>query len=110
MISENFKLKNENIEKIFRDKILSLYLWHKIKTMPTLFTIFGLCFFFYSEEHLPIHIHIQNGDGRAKFNVEPEIELVENNGLKSKDLKRAKEIVEMYREEIIAEWKKYYGE
>lgn len=78
--------------------------------MPTLFTIFGLRFFFYSEEHLPIHIHVENADGKAKFNVESEIKLVYNNGLKPKDLKRAKELVEIYRSEIIEEWKKYHGE
>lgn len=53
--------------------------------MPTLFIIFGLRFYFYSEEYLPIHIHIENGDGRAKVNVVPEIELVSNNGIKPKD-------------------------
>lgn len=43
--------------------------------MPTLFELFGLRFYFYSDEHLPIHVHIQNGDGKAKVNVYPEIEL-----------------------------------
>ncbi|MBQ2197591.1 MAG: DUF4160 domain-containing protein [Bacteroidales bacterium] len=33
--------------------------------MPTILFLFGLRFFFYSEEHLPIHIHVQSGDGRA---------------------------------------------
>ena len=35
--------------------------------MPTLLTIFGLRFFFYSDEHAPIHVHVENSDGRAKF-------------------------------------------
>jgi hypothetical protein len=39
--------------------------------MPTLFIFFGLRFYFYSEEHLPVHVHVQNVDGKAKFNVEP---------------------------------------
>lgn len=78
--------------------------------MPTLFYIFGMRFFFYSEEHLPIHIHVENADGRAKFNVENNIELVSNKGLNEKDLKRAKEIVRMYRDEIIKKWKQYHGE
>lgn len=78
--------------------------------MPTLFYIFGMRFFFYSEEHLPIHIHVENADGRAKFNVENDIELVSNKGLKEKDLKRAKEIIRMYRDEIIKKWKQYHGE
>ncbi|MDD3052655.1 MAG: DUF4160 domain-containing protein [Candidatus Cloacimonetes bacterium] len=42
-------------------------------------------FFFYSDEHLPIHVHIENGDGIAKFNVEPHVKLVSNRGIKKKD-------------------------
>lgn len=61
--------------------------------MPTLFILFGLRFYFYSEEHLPIHIHVKNADGQAKFNVEPEIELVYNKGLKQKDLNLAEKII-----------------
>lgn len=38
--------------------------------MPTLFIFFGMRFFFYSNEHLPIHVHVKNGDGEAKFEVE----------------------------------------
>ena len=52
--------------------------------MPTLFILFALQFYFYSEEHLPIHIHVQKEDGKAKFNVEPEITLVYNKGLKKR--------------------------
>ena len=45
-------------------------------------------FFFYSHEHLPIHVHVENGDGRAKINVKT-LEIVENLGIKPKDLKKA---------------------
>lgn len=44
--------------------------------MPTLFIIFGLRFFFYADEHLPIHVHVENADGRAKFLVHPNVEIV----------------------------------
>ena len=37
--------------------------------MPTLFRAFGLRFFFYSNEHLPIHVHVSNSDGEAKYNM-----------------------------------------
>ena len=53
--------------------------------MPTLFELLGIRFYFYSEEHLPIHVHIENGDGKAKVNVYSKIELVSNNGIKPKD-------------------------
>ncbi|MCR6506475.1 DUF4160 domain-containing protein [Bacteroides muris (ex Fokt et al. 2023)] len=78
--------------------------------MPTLFELFGIRFYFYSEEHLPIHVHIVNGDGKAKVNVYPEIELVSNNGIKPKDLKKALVIIETYQDDIIGAWKKYHGE
>ncbi|HSV11206.1 MAG TPA: DUF4160 domain-containing protein [Hanamia sp.] len=46
----------------------------------------GSKFFFYSLEHLPIHIHVRNADGIAKFNLDPEIQLLEAKGMKTKDL------------------------
>lgn len=78
--------------------------------MPTLFTIFGLRFFFYSDEHLPIHVHVQKGDGKAKININPEIEVVENKGLKPQDLKKALQLAEIYKAEIVEEWYKFHGE
>ena len=47
--------------------------------MPELFRFFGIRFFFFSLEHLPIHVHIKNADGTAKFEVNP-LKLIENNG------------------------------
>ncbi|WP_420842315.1 DUF4160 domain-containing protein [Flavobacterium ammonificans] len=35
--------------------------------MPTVYYINGFRFFFYSNEHLPKHIHIENRDKTAKF-------------------------------------------
>ncbi len=78
--------------------------------MPTLFELFGIRFYFYSEEHLPIHVHIQNGDGRAKVNVYPEIEVVSSTGIKPKDIRKALVIIEAYQDDIIDAWRKYHGE
>ncbi|AVM57915.1 DUF4160 domain-containing protein [Bacteroides heparinolyticus] len=69
--------------------------------MPTIFEIFGLRFFFFSEDHTPIHVHVVKGDDDAKIQIEPEIKLVYNHGLKAKYLKRALELTEMYRDDII---------
>ena len=77
--------------------------------MPTVLFLFGLRFFFYSEEHLPIHIHVKNGDGRAKINVET-AEVVENSGIKPKDLKKGVDAVILYREDFIQAWKEYFDE
>ena len=76
--------------------------------MPTLFIVFGLRFFFYSNEHLPIHIHVKNADGEAKFEVDI-VKLVSNKGLKKKDINLAESIIEENREIIIAKWNEYHG-
>ena len=71
--------------------------------MPTLLYIFGLRFYFYSEEHLPIHVHVENGDGKAKIDLQSG-SVIENKGLKPKDLKRAEDAVRMYKEDFIQAW------
>jgi hypothetical protein len=77
--------------------------------MPTIFIVFGLKFFFYSNEHLPMHVHIRNADGEAKFELKP-INLVANKGLKPKDLKLAESIIEENQELLIKKWKEFHGE
>ena len=70
----------------------------------------SVCRDFYNSEHLPIHVHLENGDGAAKIALEPEIELIENNGIKPRDIKRAMSIVEHYKEEFIEKWNEFHGE
>ncbi len=36
--------------------------------MPEVFRELGFRFYFYSDDHLQIHIHVSYGDGEAKFN------------------------------------------
>lgn len=78
--------------------------------MPTLFVFFGLRFFFYADEHLPVHVHVENADGRAKIEVQPSVRLVYNKGIKASDLKRAIQLVEIKKETIIEYWIKFHGE
>lgn len=78
--------------------------------MPTLLIIFGLRFYFYSDEHLPMHVHVENADGRAKINIDPIVQVVENQNIKTKDLKKAISTIELYREDFINAWKEYHGE
>ena len=59
-----------------------------ILVMPTLFFYLGLRFFFYSNNHEPIHVHVSSGDAEIKFRIEPEIVLIENNGLKSHEIRQ----------------------
>ena len=56
-----------------------------------------------------MHVHVKNGDGKAKIIIET-AEVVENNGIKPSDLKKAVDAVKQYREEMIREWKTYFDE
>lgn len=78
--------------------------------MPTFITLFGMRFFFYSGEHRPIHLHVENGDGRATIQIDPAIVVVENQGIKQNDIKKALSVIELYREDIIAMWNQYFDE
>ena len=59
--------------------------------MPTLFYAFGMRFFFYSNEHNLIHVHVRNADGEAKFSVEA-LRCIDNKGLKKKGFKTCKNV------------------
>lgn len=53
--------------------------------MPTLFIIFGYRFFFWSNEHEPIHVHVAKGDYEAQYTIDP-ISLTNNLGFKNNEL------------------------
>ncbi len=77
--------------------------------MPELFRMFGMKFFFFSLEHEPIHIHVRNADGKAKFNLIPEVSLIEAKGMKPKDLVLAEALINEKKDEIVAKWKEIHG-
>jgi Domain of unknown function (DUF4160) len=77
--------------------------------VPELFRFFGIRFFFFSNEHLPIYVHIKNSDGSAKFTMNP-ISLIENSGMKNKDLKIAEGIIEENEELKIQRWREHFGD
>lgn len=77
--------------------------------MPTVLVIFGIRFFFYPNDHEPIHVHVEYQGQSGKIRVYPDIELIENNGLKAQTVKKALDTVKFYQEDIIAEWHKVFG-
>lgn len=77
--------------------------------MPTIIFLFELRFFFYSDEHLPMHVHVKNGDGKAKIDILT-AEVIENNGLKPADLKKAVDAVKQYKDDFTKAWNEYFDE
>ena len=66
--------------------------------MPTALDREGFKYFFYSNEHMPEHVHVKNGSGKARFDISDGVQLVEAKGMKLQELKRAQENAE---EEIV---------
>lgn len=53
-------------------------------------------------------MHIQYQDKSAKIQMEPEISVIENNGLNGQIVSKALEAAEFYKSDIIAEWHKTF--
>ena len=66
--------------------------------MPTALDREDFKYFFYSNEHMPEHVHVKNGSGKARFDISDGVQLVESKGMKLQELKRAQENAE---EEIV---------
>ena len=76
---------------------------------PTIFRIKGYRFYFLSNEESRIHVHVECAEGEAKFWIEPIVSLAIFYKLNSKQLNEIQKIVEKHRNEIIKEWKEYFG-
>ncbi len=72
--------------------------------VPTVLRIDGFEFYFYSHEgNEPPHIHIDKGDGTAKFWLSP-VRLEYSTGLKKQEQRKAKRLVEEHRLLLLESW------
>lgn len=77
--------------------------------MPTIFILFGFRFLFYANDHEPIHVHVVKGNICAEFILFPEVQLVENKGLKPAELKLVESVIEENKEVIAEHWNKFFN-
>ena len=75
--------------------------------MPTVFEKDGYRFFFYSNEHLPVHIHVSHGGGEAIFNIENVIELRDSHNFKIQELSKAKKLAIKNKDIIMEKWNEH---
>ena len=84
--------------------------------MPKIFEYFGFIFYFYSNEHEPIHVHVQHGGKESIFELIImygkliEVKTREKHGLdplSNKDQRTAIEFIEKYHKNIIDKWIKF---
>ena len=74
-------------------------------SVPTVLSIDGYRFFFFSNEGTePPHIHVERGDGYAKFWLEP-VELVDAVSLGTVELRRARLLVIQHRIDFREKWR-----
>ncbi len=75
--------------------------------MPVILRVDGFKFFFFSDEgNEPIHIHVEKGDGAAKFWMNP-VRLAKNFGMKPVDLSRVRSILEENEKLIEEKWNEF---
>lgn len=61
--------------------------------MPTILRSNGYRFFFYVNDHLPVHIHIEKDNKTAKFNLNP-LELVRSKKFNASEIREIRKLVE----------------
>jgi hypothetical protein len=85
--------------------------------MPKIYEYLGLIFFFYANEHLPIHVHVTNAGRESKFELKYENGILEEitekvvkgrEELMKKEKEQAKLFIKEYHEGIIEKWKKFF--
>ena len=63
---------------------------------PKFLTMDGFTFKIYSLEEDRMHIHVVKAGNEAKFWLEPQIDLAENYGFSSKELRKIEDIINAY--------------
>jgi hypothetical protein len=85
--------------------------------MPKIFEYFGFIFYFYSNEHEPIHVHVIHGGRESIFDLImmdgmlANISVREKKGvepLTEKDKRTAEAFIRKYHKNIIEKWVKFF--
>lgn len=85
--------------------------------MPKIFEYFGFIFYFYSNEHEPIHVHVMHGAKESIFELIMmngklvELHIREKKGvepLPEKDKRTAMAFIHKYHQNIIDKWIKFF--
>ncbi|MCF0043344.1 DUF4160 domain-containing protein [Dyadobacter fanqingshengii] len=85
--------------------------------MPKILEYFGIVFYFYSNDHLPIHVHVSYNEFETVFEIFfeegklKEVRLREVSGveaLPAVQFKEAKKVIEAYAEVIVNSWTDFF--
>jgi hypothetical protein len=77
--------------------------------MPTLLREDGYRFFFFSDEHLPKHIHIEKSDKYMRIEIET-LKVTDNYRMTSKEIRQVIGIVEKHKQDFLEAWDEYFNQ
>ncbi len=79
------------------------------QAVPTVLLADGFRFFFFSNEGTePPHIHVEYGNGYAKYWLDP-VGLADAKDLKTQELRRARLLVIQHRLDFLEKWREHFG-
>jgi hypothetical protein len=76
--------------------------------MPTILKVKGFRFFFFSNDHSPMHIHVEKGNGTAKFNLFP-VELIKSKRFTANDIQYIRKLILENQEIFKLKWDEYFN-
>lgn len=76
--------------------------------MPTILISNGYRFFFYVNDHPPMHIHIEKDNKTAKFNIEP-LALVRSRKFNTSEIREIRKLVENNKQLFKQKWSEYFN-
>ena len=76
--------------------------------MPTILTIYGFRFFFYSNEESRMHVHVEAQGREIKIWLDT-LEVAQNNGVPQHDVTRILKLVRSYEKVIKKAWISHFG-
>ncbi len=77
--------------------------------MPTVFTVAGLRFFFYSNEGTePPHVHVEKGDAIGKWWLDDRRQ-DHASGFTKAELRKIRELLVEREEELVNAWNSHFG-
>jgi hypothetical protein len=76
--------------------------------VPTILTVKGYRFFFYINDHSPAHIHVEKGDGTAKYSLAP-VELIKSKRFKASEIGEIRMLIFKNIELFKTKWDEYFN-
>lgn len=85
--------------------------------MPKIYEYLGLIFYFYSGEHLPVHVHVRKAECEMKFElvyekgnlIRIDVRRVKGkNLLKHNDISLTIDFIKTHAEDIVTKWNQFF--